>query len=81
MIQTNIAELRAKAGLTQKQLAKKIDASEWQVQLWESGNAGYPVVRYAMRMSKLFGVTPSYILGKPEGDIAVDCYLRSNPHM
>ncbi len=63
----NIARLRAKAGLTQKELAEKLFVSNKTVSKWERG-AGYPEITQLIRLSKVFGVTvENLIMGERHG--------------
>ncbi len=63
----NIARLRAKAGLTQKELAEKLFVSNKTVSKWERG-AGYPEITQLLRLAKVFGVTvENLIMGERHG--------------
>ena len=63
----NIARLRTKAGLTQKELAEKLFVSNKTVSKWERG-AGYPEITQLLRLAKVFGVTvENLIMGERHG--------------
>ncbi len=82
-----IASLRKKKGLTQSELAEKLNVSNKAVSRWESGK-GYPEVTQFPVIASFFGVTVDYLMtGKRRGfafagnilaDIVktVDCYPR-----
>lgn len=59
----NISELRRGAGMTQLQLAEKLNYSDKAVSKWESG-ASIPDVGVLMEIARLFGVTVDYILSE-----------------
>ena len=61
IIAQNISELRKGAGMTQLQLAEKLNYSDKAVSKWESG-ASIPDVGVLLEISKLFGVTVDYLL-------------------
>lgn len=61
IVAQNIAELRKNAGLTQLQLAEKLNYSDKAVSKWESG-ASIPDVGVLFEIANLFGVTVDYLL-------------------
>lgn len=61
----NIAFYRKQAGMTQAELAEKINYSDKSVSKWESGN-GVPDVYTLMQMAKLFKVGISELVGEKE---------------
>lgn len=63
IVAKNIAELRREAGMTQLQLAEKLNYSDKAVSKWESG-ASIPDVGVLLEIAKLFGVTVDYILSE-----------------
>lgn len=81
----NIAVLRKKLGLTQSQLAKKLNVSDKAVSRWENG-LGFPEVTQFPSLAQILGVTVDYLMtGERKGitiagnliaDIVkrVDCY-------
>lgn len=60
-IAKNISELRRKAGLTQLDLAERLNYSDKAVSKWESG-ASVPDVGVLLEIANLFGVTVDYLL-------------------
>lgn len=85
IIGASIARLRKQCGLTQLQLAEKLNVSDKAVSRWENG-LGFPEVTQFPPLADIFGVTVDYIMtGKRKGitiagniltDIVknVDCY-------
>lgn len=63
IVAKNIAELRREAGMTQLQLAEKLNYSDKAVSKWESG-ASIPDVGVLLEIAKLFGVTVDYMLSE-----------------
>ncbi len=61
-IAKNIMNYRKAAGMTQAELAEKINYSDKSVSKWESGN-GVPDVYTLMQMAKLFGITLNDLVG------------------
>ncbi len=55
-IAKNLAEYRKAAGLTQAELAERINYSDKSVSKWESGN-GVPDIYILIELAQLFGVT------------------------
>ncbi len=82
-----ITKLRKKCGLTQLQLAQKLNISDKTVSRWESGS-GYPEVTQFPALASVFGVTVDYLMtGERKGitiagniltDIVktIDCYPK-----
>ena len=56
-----IASLRKEKGLTQAELAQKLNASDKAVSKWESGG-GFPSLEYILALATFFGVTTDYLL-------------------
>ncbi len=56
-----IIALRKSNGMTQEQLAEKLNVSRQAVSRWESGSAS-PDASNILQLSKLFGVTADYLL-------------------
>ena len=61
-IAKNLTAYRKAAGLTQAELAEKINYSDKSVSKWESGN-GIPDVYTLMQLATLFGVTLNDLVG------------------
>ncbi len=86
-IGTTIAELRKKQGLTQLQLAQKLNISDKAVSRWENG-VGFPEITQLPALAQIFGVAVDYLMtGKRKGitvagniltDIVkrIDCYPK-----
>lgn len=62
MISEKIRELRELAGLSQSQLAKRLDVTRSSVNAWEMG-LSTPTIQYVVAMSRLFHVSADYLLG------------------
>ena len=60
-IGNTIAKLRKKHGMTQLQLAQRLNISDKTVSRWENGSA-LPDANNIFQLSKLFGVTADYLL-------------------
>ncbi len=61
IVAQNIQELRKSMGMTQLQLAEKLNYSDKAVSKWESG-ASIPDVGVLLEIANLFGVTVDYLL-------------------
>ena len=78
-----IAELRKKQGLTQQQLADKLNLSNKTISKWESGN-GSPDISNLPVLAEVLGISVDELLkgelNNPEADtnpdIPKDCSLR-----
>ncbi len=57
--------LRKDAGMSQEELAERLDVSRQAISKWERG-AGYPETEKLIRMSRLFGVSLDYLFGEDE---------------
>ena len=64
IIANNIVTLRKKAGLTQAQLAEKLNYSDKAISKWERGEA-IPDVVVLKQMADLFNVSLDYLVNKP----------------
>ena len=62
-IAKNLASYRKTAGLTQAELAEKINYSDKSVSKWESGN-GVPDLYVMLQLAELYGVTVDELIGK-----------------
>ena len=67
---TTIAKLRKKQGLTQLQLAERLNVSDKAVSKWECGG-GYPEITILSAMSDVFGVSVDYLLKGDTQGIAI----------
>ena len=61
IVARNITYLRTDAGMTQAELAAKINYSDKSVSKWERGE-GMPDVTVLMQMAEIFGITVDWIL-------------------
>ena len=69
MIPDKIKQLREQAGLSQAQLAKKLDVTRSSVNAWEMG-LSTPTTQYIVALTKLFHVSADYIL-EVEADMSI----------
>lgn len=60
------ADLRKEKGLTQEDIANKLNVSSQAVSKWENG-ISYPDVSLFVEISEILGVSVDYLLGKKEG--------------
>ncbi|MBQ4067383.1 MAG: helix-turn-helix transcriptional regulator [Clostridia bacterium] len=63
IVAKNISELRKGAGMTQLELAERLNYSDKAVSKWESG-ASIPDVGVLLEISRLFGVTVDHLLSE-----------------
>ena len=75
VIGKNIMRLRKMAGLTQSELAEKLNYSDKSVSKWEQGN-GIPDVRILMHLSALFGVTLDELVHEPKNEVIMPKRFR-----
>ena len=68
IISENLVQLRTKSGLTQLQVAEKINYSDKSVSKWERGEA-IPDVSILLELSKLYGVSLDAMVKKHEKGI------------
>ena len=62
MISERIRQLREENGLSQSELARKLDVTRSSVNAWESGLSS-PTTQYVVAMTRLFHVSADYLLG------------------
>lgn len=62
MISDKIKRLREQAGLSQAQLAKRLDVTRSSVNAWEMGLSA-PTTQYIVALARMFHVSADYILG------------------
>ena len=70
LIGTIIAQNRKKTGLTQAELASKLNVSDKTVSKWESGR-GYPEITQLPAIAALFGISIDYLMTGERNGIAV----------
>ena len=76
-----ITQARLKAGITQAELARRMNISRASVSIWESG--GNVSQENILRLAKLLRVTPEWLQyevgAKPEVDVAIlkDCLVKA----
>lgn len=66
MLGEKIAEQRKKLGLSQEELAEKLNISQKSISKYELGNRK-PQYKVLVRMAEYFGVTTDYLLGLAKG--------------
>lgn len=62
MIFERIRQLREQNGMTQSELARKLDVTRSSVNAWESG-LSTPTTQYVVALTRLFHVSADYLLG------------------
>ena len=62
ILQKRLTELRSEKGLSQKELAKNIGASDSAICFWENG-VNEPKATYIYQMATFFEVSADYLLG------------------
>lgn len=68
MIADTIKNLRQQSGLTQSDLAKRLNITRSSVNAWEMG-ISIPSTQYVVELAELFKVTTDYILGLSNGGV------------
>ena len=76
-IGNKISELRKKKGLSQEELAEKLDVSRQAVAKWESGQV-YPDISNLIQISNLFNVTVDYLVRDQECMISLEAEKDSD---
>ncbi len=67
----NLARLRKEAGLSQQDLAERLDVSRQSISKWELGTA-LPSTENLIGLSRLYGVSLDYLVGNSETRERVD---------
>lgn len=62
MIYDRIKALREKTGMSQSELARRLNVTRSSVNAWEMG-VSTPTTQYVVEMARLFRVTTDYLLG------------------
>ena len=65
-----IEKMRKKCGMTQQNLAEKMDVTDKAVSKWENG-AGYPDITVLPMLASLFGITVDYLMFGEKRGIAI----------
>lgn len=65
-----IAQLRRRSGITQAELARKLNVSDKAVSRWESGQ-GYPEITQFPALANLFGVSIDYLMTGQRRGVAI----------
>ena len=65
MISARIRQLREQYGMTQSELARRLDVTRSSVNAWESGLSN-PTTQYVVALTRLFHVSADYLLGTEE---------------
>lgn len=65
MISEKIKGLREQIGISQAQLAKRLDVTRSSVNAWEMG-LSTPTTQYVADMAKIFHISTDYLLGLQE---------------
>ena len=62
MLPDRIKQLREQAGLTQSELARRLDVTRSSVNAWEMGLSS-PTTQYIVAMTKIFHVSADFLMG------------------
>lgn len=62
ILATNICELRAELGISQRELAERVGVSQKAIDFWEKG-VNEPKASYILCLAKVFNVTTDFLLG------------------
>ncbi len=77
MICDMIKKLREDAGLSQSELAKKLDVTRSSVNAWEMG-LSTPTTHYVVELAKLFHISSDYLLGiEAKRTLILDGYSKT----
>ena len=81
MLSEKLYKLRKNSGLSQEQLAEKLNVSRQAISKWESGTA-VPESEKLVTISNYFGVSVDYLLkDEEEKVIGTDCNVEEKPKM
>lgn len=76
MLPDRIKQLREQAGLSQSELARRLDVTRSSVNAWEMGLSA-PTTQYIVAMAKMFHVSADFLLGlSTEQCLILDGYTR-----
>lgn len=62
MLSERIKQLREQAGISQSELARRLDVTRSSVNAWEMGLSA-PTTQYIVAMTKIFHVSSDFLLG------------------
>lgn len=62
MLSDRIKQLREQAGISQSELARRLDVTRSSVNAWEMGLSA-PTTQYIVAMAKMFHVSSDFLLG------------------
>ena len=65
MLPERIRQLREQAGISQSELARRLDVTRSSVNAWEMGLSA-PTTQYIVAMAKIFRVSSDFLLGLPK---------------
>ena len=66
MLSDNIKRYRKEIGMSQDELAEKLDVSRQSVSLWETGQT-QPTIENVISLAKIFGITSDALLADSDG--------------
>lgn len=73
-----LIKARKTKGLSQEEVANKLNVSRQSVSLWET-NQTYPTIENLMSLSKLYDVSVSYLMGQEDID-SIDALAKEKKH-
>lgn len=79
MRKNNIAQLRKKAGMNQKDLGDRLKVAQTTISGWEVGKSE-PDISQIDKMASIFGVTIGFLMGYEEENGTVDTSILKNPN-
>lgn len=74
-----LIKLRKQAGLSQEQLAEKLDVTRQAISKWE-GSISSPDIPNVLKMCELFGVTTDYLLKDGDEELPARQEINANEH-
>lgn len=76
MLPERIRQLREQAGISQSELARRLDVTRSSVNAWEMGLSA-PTTQYIVAMAKIFRVSSDFLLGlSKEQCLVLDGYTH-----
>ena len=81
MVGETIKKLRAKANMSQAELARRLDVTRSSVNAWEIGLSS-PTTQYIVALSKIFHFSTDYLLGvESELKMVLDGYTQEETEL